>query len=497
MRAIVAAMQDELQTTSPRVARISLDGIGPFEGATFQPPLPGGSGELVLFEGPNGSGKTTLLEAIAVLIGGVGESFGWETDWVSWSSEEIRRERLRFLGQPSVPGGLLPTVPPVTQLLRRLRKEAPQVELAFEGAGAASLKGKSWHVEWLGRPLPRVQELHEAAATNAPTSWAAFAYRGSVSTANVATDGPKRIDRPVLRGALSFGEVFPASDDLGQILVNLYFDQLQAWNAAERAKGAPDAAGLRAVAEAHQAALERIPRALSEILERKVTIDFQFRQRPPEIRLDGELIPLDLLGEGLRRTLAWVSDLCARLELTPWKDTTRSPFDQDFWLLLDEIDQSLHPELQRRILPTLRRLFPNARIYATTHSPFVVASAPDGCVFSIRPDPADHRARGTFAPIKLGPGHSLAWTVEEVFDVPSAFVDEETISRLRRHKEAVEKLRRGELDGFDWDAFAKLRAPFIEAEGDGRAIITLTEHRVRGLIDEKLRDLAGASREEA
>lgn len=230
--------------------------------------------------------------------------------------------------------------------------------------------------------------------------------------------------------------------------------------------------------------------ALSDVLGRKVTIEFLPRQRPPVVRLDGEAVPLDLLGEGMRRTFAWLSDLVARLELTPWKDTTRSPFDQDFWLLLDEIDQSIHPELQRHILPALRRHFPNARIYATTHSPFVVASAPDGCVFPIRPDPETHRVKGAVAPVRLGPGHSLSWAVEEVFGVPSSFVDEATIARLAEHKKAVDRIRRGELEGFDWAAFARLRAPFVESDGEGRAIVVLTEAKVRTLIDDKLRELA-------
>lgn len=70
-----------------------------------------------------------------------------------------------------------------------------------------------------------------------------------------------------------------------------------------------------------------------------------------------------------------------RLERITWADTARSPLDQDFWLILDEIDQGLHPQLQMRLFPALRELFPRARIYATTHSPFVVALLGDGVVF--------------------------------------------------------------------------------------------------------------------
>jgi energy-coupling factor transporter ATP-binding protein EcfA2 len=491
-------------STSPRIERITLEGVGPFDGATFDPLPPTGAGELVLFEGPNGSGKTTVLEAIAVLIGAAGRSLGLAAHWKprSPSPEDVRKILRMQLDRAAVRGEVpevVPTVPPVTSLLRRIRTEEPRIDLSLEKIGRLSLLAEPKRVALEGPSelFQQVTEMNAAAAEGTPTSWAAFAFRGAQPTADLATEGPKRIDRPVLRGALSFADVFPASAELGQILVNIYFDRLQAWSAAEQARGTPAEAGLRAQADAQQASLDRMARALSGILGRKVTIEFLPRQRPPVIRLDGEVIPLDLLGEGFRRTLAWLSDLCARLELTSWNDPTRSPFDQDFWLLLDEIDQSLHPALQRRILPALRRLFPNARIYATTHSPFVVASAPDGCVFPIRPDPATHRVSGPVLPIKLGPGHSLSWAVEEVFDVPSSFVDEETIARLAEHKRAVERIRRGDLEGFDWAAFAQLRAPFVEGEGEGRAIVTLTEAKVRALIDEKLRELAKGSREGA
>ncbi len=356
---------------SPRIERIMLDGLGPFEGATLDIPAPEGKGELVLFEGPNGSGKTTILEAITVLVGG---------------GTVRAHERLR----------------------RRARGQEANVSIRLHH-GDVSLQVQESSTKHSG--VPEVfTRFNQSARDNTPADWAVFAFHGAEPNTNLATEGPKRIERPALAGGLSFSS---GSSDLGQVLVNLHFDRLQAWMAAEQAKGTDAEASLRAQADALQASLDRFAQALSDVMARKVTIEFLPRQRPPVIRIDGEVIPLDLLGEGLRKTFGWMSDLIARLELAPWVDTSRSPFDQDFWLLLDEVDQSLHPALQRRLLPTLRRLFPNARIYVATHSPFMVASAPDGWVFPLRPG-STHRVRGSVAPVKLGPGHSLAWAIEEV-----------------------------------------------------------------------------------
>ncbi len=469
-----------------RISRLELDGIGPFEQAVFEipPPPEGTTGELVLFEGPNGCGKSTILEAIAVLIGAAGRSIQQEAGWLSVSPDQIRHILTVNLGQVGA-SRIVPTAPPVTLLLRRVRSDEPRLVLELEGGGTALLRTKQERVEWQGSPklFERIAGLGIAAETNEPTDWAAFAFRGAQSMANLATEGPKRIERPALRGALSFAEIFPASADLGQILINIYFDHLQAWSAAEQAKGTPAESELRGQAAAQQASIDRFARALTDVLGRKVTIEFVPRQRPPLVRLDGEVIPLDLLGEGFRRTFAWLSDLVVRLELTPWKDPLRSPFDQDFWLLLDEVDQSLHPALQRRILPTLRKLFPNARIYATTHSPFVVASVGEGYVFSIRPDKKTHHVTGETEPQPLLPGQSLSWIVEEIFDTPSMFLDEETRTGLEAHERDVKALRARKP--IEWEPFFINRRWLMDLNDEVASIVGMREVPIQALIRNK------------
>lgn len=100
-----------------------------------------------------------------------------------------------------------------------------------------------------------------------------------------------------------------------------------------------------------------------------------------------------------------------------------------------------------RLYPALRKLFPRARIYGTTHSPFVVASLlgdGDGVVFPIRPDPKTHRVTGPVPAWPFRHGNSLTAVIEEVFATPADFVDPETREALQRHRDAVDRLRRGE-----------------------------------------------------
>ena len=55
-------------------------------------------------------------------------------------------------------------------------------------------------------------------------------------------------------------------------------------------------------------------------------------------------------------------------------------------LLIDEIENHLHPTWQRRVIPALLEHFPGLQIFATTHSPFVVAGLKAGQVHMLKRD---------------------------------------------------------------------------------------------------------------
>lgn len=86
--------------------------------------------------------------------------------------------------------------------------------------------------------------------------------------------------------------------------------------------------------------------------------------------------------------------------------------DQAAILLIDEIENHLHPTWQRRVIPALRKHFPGLQIFATTHSPFVVAGLKRGQVHRL------YREKGVIKTDKLTEEekeHKLVgWTVEEI-----------------------------------------------------------------------------------
>lgn len=482
------------RVTDMRLTRLKLKDIGPFEDATFEIPEPQGSGELVLFEGPNGSGKTTIIEAIAVLLSGF-----WQRGDVSVDEAAQRMDEFPWLC----------TTPPLRSFLRRRREPRYAAAASIEHDGHSMnvvltpserlpSRGNETTIEWSERTygnavLARLDRFGTWVERDEPVEWAAFAYRAHQQSAELATAGPRDIDVAPLSGALSFGTHHPESGLLGQLLANLENERTKALvyssEADERRRRE-----LASVAESRKEAIRRFERVFSEVLGRRTTIQFSLDRQAPEILFDGEPIPIELLGEGLRSTMAWLSDLLVRLERVRWADVTRAPVDQDFWLILDEIDESLHPTLQARILPAVRELFPNARIYATTHSPFVVASAGQGVVFPIRPG-ADHRVRGDIAPMALEPGQSLEWVVTEIFEARAGFVDQKTRDLLDAHRREVRRVQRN--GAIDWEAFLARRAALMELNDEVRAVVAIQEVPVRVEVDRHLRARADAQSDQA
>lgn len=464
-----------------RITQIELTEIGPFESAVLKFPAPaeGQRGELVIFEGPNGSGKTTIAEAIACAA--IGRPRRLRPDEYQHALSDHR----------SGPH------PPLHHFSSRLRSGGGKVAVSIEHEGARSAvrfdSGGIAAANATAAMTTFVDRTIEASTSKGSSStklaWAVFAYQGHQRTAVITSKGPADIEAPPLFGALSFGRLdnVLASAYFGQLLVNLDYEEAKALKEASRSGITAERKDeLERIATSRRAMLDGIERALSEVLGREVTLEFPFEERTPRVLLDGVCIPLSLLGEGMRSTLAWLADLLVRLHRVRWEDPTRSPLTQDFWLILDEIDESLHPTMQMRILPALRRLFPCARIYLTTHSPFVVASAGEGCVFSIRPD-ARHQVKGEIAARELTPGQSLEWVVEEIFGAETGFIDAWTRDALRAHRADITRLRRKEaLSEDDWRTLLERRAALLALNEQVQTVVAMQEVPVARILDARL-----------
>ena len=92
-------------------------------------------------------------------------------------------------------------------------------------------------------------------------------------------------------------------------------------------------------------------------------------------------IPLHAWADGYRVTLNWILDVYA------WGMKRRDSIDREGdvrgILLVDEIEQHLHPTMQRGIFQSLKELFPRLQMLASTHSPLVIQGVDSNEIVSL------------------------------------------------------------------------------------------------------------------
>jgi hypothetical protein len=83
-------------------------------------------------------------------------------------------------------------------------------------------------------------------------------------------------------------------------------------------------------------------------------------------------VPLEGLADGYRVAFNWIMDLFGRAVRPGWLTPDGSVAGL---VLIDEIDQHLHPELQTQVVTELTSTFPHSQFVVTTHSPLVALGA--------------------------------------------------------------------------------------------------------------------------
>jgi predicted ATP-binding protein involved in virulence len=97
----------------------------------------------------------------------------------------------------------------------------------------------------------------------------------------------------------------------------------------------------------------------------------------------GKAIPIEGWADGYRKTLSWILDLYAWAMRA--RRVTKAGGIRGI-LLVDEVEQHLHPSIQTALLARLRDLFPELQVIATTHSLLVALGAEPQSVVVLKRD---------------------------------------------------------------------------------------------------------------
>ena len=120
----------------------------------------------------------------------------------------------------------------------------------------------------------------------------------------------------------------------------------------------------------------------------------------------GEALYVGALSSGTQGTLLWVWALA--IKMAHHYGWTEGWEKKPAILLIDEIENHLHPTWQRRVIPALLRHFPGLQIFAATHSPFVVAGLQAGQAHLLKRDENGRVTATTYTEDVIG------WTSDEI-----------------------------------------------------------------------------------
>ena len=133
-------------------------------------------------------------------------------------------------------------------------------------------------------------------------------------------------------------------------------------------RGEPDEWGRR---------INSIQSAVDAALEAEGWSGFQYSYDFEELSMfhpDHGRLPVRAMSSGVQAVVSLIVDLafrCLRLNLVHAEDALSFSYGM---VMIDEIEQHLHPGWQQRILPSIRKIFPNIQFIVATHSPEVLST---------------------------------------------------------------------------------------------------------------------------
>ena len=144
------------------------------------------------------------------------------------------------------------------------------------------------------------------------------------------------------------------------------------------------------------------------------------------------------LSSGTQGTLSWIQYLA--LKIASHYNFGSGWESRDAILLVDEIENHLHPTWQRRVIPALLNHFPGLQIFATTHSPFMIAGLKAGQVHRLYRDEEDivHVEAPNDVDI-------VGWTMDEILRGLMAVQDPTDEDTARAARELRELRNQGPL----------------------------------------------------
>jgi predicted ATP-binding protein involved in virulence len=332
-----------------RIEKLHLENIGVFDNLDLEfQACQQKKAEIQIFTGINGSGKSTLLYALAGALVGPFR----QTEHLIYQRFQNNNAFVEILFEGK-------------QVINYSRKKTQKIsyftKLPLITENKNSDYFSSTHILHAYANLNRSHEtsVDELIAyfmqgdndTNGQPegiSFAAFAYSGNRSLNSLDALTTEELDFKPLDNCLSFLE----TTDSRQIIQTIATQKIK--QAIELSQNNQEQA------EQYNRVTQEIETAIKKIVGWDIKFKLEAKPFNLFLEIDRKRLEFDVLPDGLKSIISLLADLIRRLDQIEWIDD-RNVLERNFILFLDEIDIHLHPAWQRKILPVIQKIFPNAQ----------------------------------------------------------------------------------------------------------------------------------------
>jgi predicted ATP-binding protein involved in virulence len=417
------------------IKQLVLEKVGPFEKEKFDFSTQPNHPNIHIFTGSNGTGKTTLLHAIASTFDyfenghkeHISNNFYKRFHTVEWDEKEMAKSYVHGILVNKITNKVVDKI--ACYHCKYCHNLHQNYEKTLANNTTITKIGKAYQCDIHSKDLLNYKNAIEAEdISNKKFKFAAFGYSGY----RLIKSGHIQIDAQETFNPLKLALEFVKERDTGAMVSN--------WIASRYSKAAiEEIHGNKAVAERYRAGLKILIDCINELTDNQYKFEIKTNPWKVFISYFGKEIEFDVLPDGLRSLLSWLGDLLMRLDEIPWEDAKTPVNEQPIILLLDEIEVHLHPKWQYQILPLVQKVFPNAQIFLTTHSPFILNSIDNAKIYKL------HTINGISQledVILSNTGHSYTYVYENILETFNRF-SASTTKDLKRFNELDAELVKG------------------------------------------------------
>ena len=187
---------------------------------------------------------------------------------------------------------------------------------------------------------------------------------------------------------------------------------------------------------AYQVIMKAVRYSLEEELQKGQEVVYSSRYGEIVIRnTDGTMLRFASLSDGYRNVIKIITDIATKMcILNPYLGEKTLECTPGV-VVIDELDLSLHPTWQKRIVRILKTLFPKIQFVCATHSPFIIQSLEEGELISL-----DHMMDEAYS------GQSIEDIAEDIMKVPTPQYSEKKMKMYQAAEAYFEAVKNSRSD---------------------------------------------------